>query len=147
MLRILFITICLGICSFTNTMTAQTDEIILDYAEQSPVFPGGPDSLYAFIGRNILYPAVARENNISGKVVLKFYIDKKGYVRDLSVLKSISPALDTEALRVMELMNTQGYRWTPAMHEGQVVSMHFVMPINFVLQDVDGDPKKKRKRN
>jgi periplasmic protein TonB len=143
-MKILFVCFCF--CWLHSTVEAQAGDSILTFVEKMPAFPGEQDSLYSFIGRNIRYPALARENNISGKVVLKFYIDQEGYVRDLSVIKSISPALDIEAMRVMELMNTQGYRWTPGMHEGKIVSVQYVMPINFVLQDVKEDSKKKHKK-
>ena len=146
MKRIRILLFCFSICCLHNTGNAQEDEKIFDFVEQMPSFPGGQDSLYSFIGRNIRYPALARENNISGSVVLKFYIDTEGYIRNLSVIKSVHPSLDAEAMRVVQLMNDQGKRWTPGMNEVKSVPVQFALPIKFILQS-EKDSKKKSKRS
>lgn len=43
-----------------------------------PEFPGGNDALYKYVGANLKYPAAAKENNITGKVIVQFIIEKDG---------------------------------------------------------------------
>ena len=60
---------------------------IFDRAEVMPVYPGGIPELMKFLQKNIRYPSLARENGLEGKVIVKFYIDTDGTVREPAVLK------------------------------------------------------------
>ena len=100
--------------------------------DQMPEFPGGTQKLYEYISSQIKYPAEARENGISGKVVVKFYVDTEGFVRDVHAQSGPGHGLNEEAVRVVKLMNV-GHRWTPGMKDNKEVSVYFLLPIKFVL--------------
>ncbi len=97
--------------------------------EEMPSFPGGQDSLQAFLNRNIRYPLQAREAKLSGTVQLSFVIDRKGRIRDITVLKGIGMACDEEAIRVVKNMP----RWHPGKQAGKTVDVRFTLPVRFEL--------------
>lgn len=109
------------------------DNDTFNYVEQMPSFPGGHDSMYHFIWTHIQYPAAARRNSISGKVVVQFVVDQKGMLQNIRVVKGVHPSLDAEALRVVGLMNEK-LRWVPGKHNNRVVPVYFTLPISFSLQ-------------
>lgn len=99
------------------------------FVEQMPAFPGGTEAMYAFISRNMRYPAVARENNISGTVVLQFVISKEGEILQARVIRKIGGGCDEEALRVVNMMP----RWKPGVHNGRNVPVTLTLPVKFVF--------------
>src|SRR5690606_36028861 len=98
--------------------------------EQMPVFGAGMNDLFAYLSREIKYPAIARENGISGTVVIQFIIDRKGNVTNVELLKGIGGGCDQEALRVVKKMPA----WSPGKQQGRVVSVKFTLPVMFKLQ-------------
>lgn len=106
----------------------ETDEPFT-FVEQMPAFPGGTEAMYAFISRNMRYPAVARENNISGTVVLQFVISKEGEILQARVIRKIGGGCDEEALRVVNMMP----RWKPGVHNGRNVPVTLTLPVKFVF--------------
>lgn len=105
------------------------EEEIYVLPEVDPVFPGGTDSLYAFIARNIKYPAEAKMNRIEGKVYVSFVIEKDGSVSSARVFRDIGGGCGQEALRVIRLMP----RWAPATQSGVPVRFECNLPIRFRL--------------
>ena len=103
--------------------------------EKMPEFPKGEKALMEFILKNLKYPLSASANKVQGKVVVKFIVDESGIVRDAEVIKSIHPALDAEALRVVNLMPV----WKPGISEGQPVSAFFTMPVVFRLTEAKNE--------
>ncbi len=101
-----------------------------DMTNQIPLYPGGEELLMKHIARNINYPAAAREKGIQGRVVVKFMITSKGRVNGYEIYKSVSPELDSEALRVIKSIT----RFEPAIIEGKPVSGWYYLPVNFKLQ-------------
>jgi TonB family protein len=99
--------------------------------DNMPEFPGGMDSLVGYLSRSILYPAEAKDNEVTGKVVVGFVIDKDGSVRDVHVVKGIGYGCDKEAQRVIAEMPP----WTPGSHEGRAVKVSYMIPITFNLDD------------
>lgn len=108
----------------------------LVFVEQMPQFPGGNNALSTFINNNLHYPPAARENNIQGKVFLKFMIDTNGQIQHVQNIKNAPEILFQEASRVINLSP----RWTPGYQKGKPVSVYFVLPITFSLED--SSPKK-----
>lgn len=102
--------------------------------EQMPEFSGGLVGLMEYIRKSIRYPASAIENNIQGKTIIEFTVSEDGSIKDPKVVKSLEPACDNEALRVISTMPD----WTPAMQDGEAVAVKYTVPINFRLQDDDG---------
>ena len=95
-------------------------------------FPGGRNELVKFLGKEMIYPQKAIENNISGRVYLKFKVEKNGEITNIGVARGMSncPECEQEAIRVVRLMP----KWNPAVQNGQFVSSYYVLPINFQLQ-------------
>lgn len=83
-----------------------------------------------FIKKNIQYPEIARKNGIQGRVIVGVVVDKNGSVTNLTILKSIDPYLDKEAIRVISSMP----KWTPGVQNGKKVRVKFTVPVSFRLQ-------------
>ena len=98
--------------------------------EQMPQFPGGDGELLKYIATHIKYPTMAAENNIQGRVVVKFVVNKDGNVGDVVVIRGKDPDLDKEAQRVVKSLP----KFIPGKMNGQSVSVWYTLPINFKLQ-------------
>ena len=75
-------------------------------------------------------PIPAKENKISGKVILRFCINSDGSVREVSVIKSIDPALDAEAVRLIKLLP----KWEPGKLDGIPVKVWYPVSVTFTLK-------------
>lgn len=107
---------------------ADDDETrIFVVVENDPEFPGGKDSLEAFIKRNLVYPQKAKENGISGKVYLTFVVEKDGSITNIKVLRDIGGDCGAEAVRVVKLMP----KWKPGVQRGKPVRVQYNLPIYF----------------
>ena len=100
------------------------------YVEQMPTFPDGTEAMYKYIYEKIKYPAIARENGISGQVIIQFVVSKEGDIQKAKVVRGIGGGCNEEALRVVNGMP----RWKPGKHNGRAVPVTFTLPIKFVLQ-------------
>ena len=98
--------------------------------EEMPMFPGGQEALLAYIGEHTQYPEVAKENNIQGKVIVRFCVTSKGGVDKVEILKGVDPELDKEAIRVVKTLPT----FKPGKQGGKPVPVWFMVPINFTLK-------------
>ena len=105
-------------------------EEIFTAVEQMPQFPGGEAELMKYVANHIKYPTMAAENNIQGRVVVKFVVRKDGSVGEVQVLRGKDPDLDKEAVRVVRTLP----KFIPGKMNGQAVSVWFTLPINFKLQ-------------
>ncbi len=105
-------------------------EEIFTAVEQMPQFPGGEGELLKYISTHIKYPTMAAENNIQGRVVVKFVVQKDGKVGEVVVLRGRDPDLDKEAVRVVKTLPN----FIPGKMNGQAVSVWYTLPINFKLQ-------------
>lgn len=109
----------------------QDDETMdLVTVQKPPTFPGGERDLMKFLYENIKYPALARENNIQGNVVLTFVVDKDGTVRDVQTLKDIGGGCGKEAVRVVQSMP----KWLPGEASGHAVKVRYTLPVRFKLE-------------
>lgn len=102
---------------------------VMEKPDKLAQFPGGLDAYVTFLGSNLQYPEKARRAGVEGRVVLQFVVDKAGNIRNIKVLKSLSPECDKEAIRMVKAMP----RWFPAEHEGRKVNCLYTCPINFKL--------------
>jgi len=98
--------------------------------EEMPMFPGGDAALLQFIAEHTQYPEVAKENNIQGKVIVRFCVTSKGTVDRVSVLKGVDPELDKEAMRVVTTLPP----FKPGKQGGIPVPVWYMVPINFTLK-------------
>lgn len=94
-------------------------------------FPGGHQAMSRWIGRQIRYPEDAIENNISGKVYVRFIIEKDGTITNIYIERGVSPSMDQEVIRVVNEMP----KWEPGWFDGRLVSSAFRLPVNFQLDD------------
>jgi len=121
---------------FTSMMGDDEEEIeeeeVFYIVEDMPTFNGGDPAkeFRKYIAQNLRYPEIAAENGISGRVIIQFAINKVGQVVDANVVRSVDPALDKEAKRVV----MSSPKWTPGRQRGKSVKVLFTFPINFVLQ-------------
>lgn len=97
--------------------------------EEDPMFPGGNPALQKYIAENTKYPVEASENNIQGKVIVKFAVWSDGSVKKIEVMRSIHPSLDEEAMRVVSTLPT----WKPGKQNGRPVPVWFYVPVNFQM--------------
>ena len=95
--------------------------------EVGPEFPEGWQALLDYLKKNVNYPAQCREAKIQGRVLINFLVEKDGSIKNASVLKSVHPLLDAEALRVISEMPN----WKPGMEHGIPVRVQFTVPVNF----------------
>jgi periplasmic protein TonB len=98
--------------------------------EEMPMFPGGETALLAYIAEHTQYPEVAKENNIQGKVIVRFCVTSKGGVDKVSILKGVDPELDAEAIRVVGTLPA----FKPGKQGGKPVPVWYMVPINFTLK-------------
>ena len=107
------------------------EEEVFIIVEDMPKFKGGDQNAFRkWIQENLRYPEIAAENGISGKVFVQFAVNSKGLVVDSKVMRGVDPALDKEALRVVN----SSPKWEPGKQRGKPVKVQFTFPIVFVLQ-------------
>jgi len=105
--------------------------------EKMPQFPGGEKELLNFIGTNLRYPVVAQQNGIQGKIIVRFIVTKSGKVENAEVVRGIDPTINKEGLRVINSLPD----WIPGEQNGDKVSVYYVLPINFKLNESKPDQK------
>lgn len=111
---------------------------VYDLVDEMPSFPGGLEELYKWIDNNVQYPAVARENGIEGRVILKFIVEKDGSLSDSTVIHSVHPMVDREALRLVGQMP----KWNPGKRAGIPVRVRYCLPIKFKIGESKPNQKK-----
>jgi len=103
---------------------------VFTIVEEMPTFPGGDKGVSDFIYANIAYPEIAKENNIQGRVILRFCVTYKGGVDQVSILKPVDPSLDNEAIRVIKMLPP----WKPGKQGGKPVNVWYSVPVVFQLK-------------
>lgn len=112
------------------TQPKPQDDKVYNTTEQMPSYPGGDAALYKAIAQNIKYPTQAAENNVQGRVVVQFVVQKDGSIGQVKVVRSVDPDLDREAIRVVKKLG----KFNPGRLNGQPVAVWYTMPISFKLQ-------------
>lgn len=111
-------------------ITSGSDENTYVVIEEMPSFQGkGGEGFREYLAQNIVYPEEAKKNGITGKVYVQFTVNTKGEVVDVKVVRSVSPSLDKEAVRVVE----SSPLWQPGKQKGKPVDVQFTFPIDFKL--------------
>ena len=98
--------------------------------EEMPLFPGGEAAMWSWIYKNLKYPEEASRLKIEGNVGVRFYIDTKGTVQDIVVMKSDNPMFDNEAKRIVSIMPD----WKPGRQGGDLVDVYEYVNIAFKLK-------------
>ena len=100
-------------------------------------FPGGRNKFDQYLMKNIRYSARAIKANIQGKVLLNFVIEKDGRIDAVKIVKSLSPELDAEAVRVLK----NSPKWRPTRNCGKPERTSYSIPIVFQI------PKTKKSKS
>ena len=119
---------------YTKVEVEETEEpqekVIFQVVEEMPEFPGGMSEAMKFLAKNIKYPVAAQQAKIEGRVIVQFVVERDGSISDIHTVRSVSPELDAEAIRVVNLMP----KWKPGKQRGKAVAVKYTMPIMFRLQ-------------
>ena len=108
----------------------EDEPVSIAMVEQKPEFAGGEAAMYKWLGDNIVYPPIAAEEGVSGRVVVEFVVGKDGSITNVRVVRPRHPALDKEAVRVIKAMP----KWIPGRNNGQPVKVTYTLPVTFKLQ-------------
>ncbi|MGV3504379.1 MAG: TonB family protein [Adhaeribacter sp.] len=106
------------------------DSKIFTFVEQMARFPGGEAAMNKFIAENLRYPEASHKNKVEGLVVAQFVVDRNGKVLEPNIVKSLDPATDAEALRLIKSFPD----FEPARQNGNPVELRYTLPIRFSLQ-------------
>jgi TonB family protein len=106
------------------------EDIPFVVVEEMPIFPGGDEALLKFIAENTTYPKASKDQKIEGRVIARFCVTSKGGVDRISVLHSVSPELDAEAIRVIGLLPA----FKPGRQGGKDVPVWYMVPMSFALK-------------
>ena len=100
--------------------------------EQMPSFMGGDLMTFRnWVQSKVRYPQIAQENNISGRVLLQFVIEKDGALTNIQVLQTPDSSLSDEAIRILKTSP----KWTPGKQRNQSVRVKYTLPIDFRIQN------------
>ena len=100
---------------------------VYDHIENMPTFNG---NLNQWLLLNMKYPVEAMNKKEQGKVIVQFIVSENGEVSEPKIIRSVSPALDKEACRVVLAMP----KWNPGKLKGKPVAVRYMLPISFRLQ-------------
>ena len=104
---------------------------IYETVEQLPEFPGGQQAMIEFLSSNVRYPEKAAKNNIQGRVLVRFVVEKTGEISNIEVVRSVDEELDAEAIRVIKSMPN----FTPGRQDGKPVAVWYTLPLIFKLNE------------
>ena len=105
------------------------DDTPFQVVEDMPEFPGGEAALLKYLRDHIKYPRICQENNIQGRVIVSFVVEKDGSVSTPEVMKSVNPSLDKEAVRVISSLP----KFKPGKQRGKPVRVKYTVPVAFKL--------------
>lgn len=100
-----------------------------DFVDVQPRFPGDDRGLVNYINNTRKYPYDAYKNRIQGRVICSFIVNTDGSICNVTVLRSVCPSLDKEAVRIIREMPA----WKPGKLDGEDVPVHCIIPIAFRL--------------
>lgn len=98
--------------------------------ENKPTFNDSDANEFSkWVSEQMQYPQDAIDQNIQGRVVLQFTVNKEGQVEDVQVVRGVNEALDNEAVRVV----TASPKWEPGTQNGNPVNVRYIFPVVFRL--------------
>lgn len=104
------------------------EDVPFQLVEEKPKFnSGGPEEFNKWVNERLVYPEIAKQNGISGIVHVRFTVGDDGKVKNVKVVKGVDPALDAEAVRVVQ----SSPRWTPGKQNGKPVNVTYVFSVSF----------------
>lgn len=117
----------------TSASVPPKEEVVMDNAlvEVPAAYPGGEMGVLRDVANNLRYPAIAMENGVQGKVILRFKVQADGLIGTVSIVRSLSHECDKAAMECVKKLK----RFTPARQQGRAVPVWFTLPVNFRLQN------------
>lgn len=113
-----------------HTKSDQHQGEVLVVVDEMPEYPGGIVALTNFMAQTVKYPIEAQRKGIQGRVYVNFIVEKDGSVGAVTIARGVYPDLDSEALRVVNLLP----KWKPGKENGKLVRVSYTVPINFALR-------------
>lgn len=126
MKKILFALLLVPMSVVVHAQSTVKDSIHYS-VQQEPEFPGGQVGFLKYIAHVVRYPSSAYKQHITGRVFVQMTIEKNGSVTDAKIVRSVSPDLDAEALRVVN----SSPKWKPGINNGIAVRVNYTVAINF----------------
>jgi len=109
----------------------EEEAIPFQLVEKAPSFQGGgPNEFTKWVNSRLVYPEIAKENGIQGRVTLQFTVEKDGRVTNVKVLRGVDSSLDKEAVRVV----SSSPKWTPGKQRDRAVKVTYTFPVIFQLR-------------
>ncbi len=111
-----------------DQIAAGEDEHVFSSVESMPQFPGGDAALLKYVSTHVHYPSHVNNNEfISGRVTVQFVVTKTGQVGKVKVMRSLAPAFDQEAIRVVKSLP----KFQPGRQNGKAVDVWYTLPVKF----------------
>ena len=109
----------------------EEDAIPFQLVEEKPSFQGGDANQFSkWVNSRLVYPEIAKENGVQGRVTLQFTVEKDGTVTKVRVLRGVDPSLDKEAVRVVSMSP----KWKPGKQRDRAVPVTYTFPVIFQLR-------------
>lgn len=109
----------------------EEEDIPFVMVEEKPKFKGGDENAFTkWVGERLVYPEIAKENSVQGRVILQFRVNTDGSVDNVKVVRGVDPSLDKEAVRVV----SSSPKWTPGRQRNKAVRVVYTFPVIFQLR-------------
>ncbi len=109
----------------------EEEEVPFVMVEEKPKFMGGDENTFTrWVAERLVYPEIAKENSVQGRVILQFRVNTDGSVSDVRVVRGVDPSLDKEAVRVV----SSSPKWTPGRQRNKAVRVVYTFPVIFQLR-------------
>ena len=111
--------------------TVEEEAIPFQLVEEKPSFQGGDANQFSkWVNSKLVYPEIAKENGVQGRVTLQFTVNADGTVSNVKVLRGVDPALDKEAVGVVSMSP----KWKPGKQRDRAVKVTYTFPVIFQLR-------------
>lgn len=97
-----------------------------DAVDEGPEIDGGREAIIDEID----YPGDAFDDGVEGQVLVAFVVGPDGAIYEPDILSSVAPALDREAMRVLQAVD-----WNPGRNDGTPVYVQMELPVSFRLDE------------
>lgn len=117
-----------SLCLKDGEIKRPTPDVFNVKITEHATFKGGKEALKKYFKENLNYPKEALNQDIQGRVYVKFKITEYGKIKDVKVIRSIHPLIDNEAIRLINTMPD----WIPAKANDEQVRSEQVLPVIFI---------------
>lgn len=111
--------------------TVEEEAIPFQLVEEKPSFNGGDANEFSkWVNSKLVYPEIAKENGVQGRVTLQFTVNADGTVSNVKVLRGVDSSLNKEAVRVV----SSSPKWKPGKQRDRAVKVTYTFPVIFQLR-------------